>query len=198
MDDDEIDKAELKVRSSDVSVNIIRELHKRGEKTQPSKILNTLEPQMNTTSGNFYGRLTDLREADLVNKMERENSKTTLYWLTDKGEAVAERLESKATEQPSGTSNSKRDPVDPPANREPVAAPAAKAPEQSVTGNPDQERTENSEQETVEIETDVITFLARSSYSADEILKAAEIYEFISESPHSEEEVIETASSISE
>jgi DNA-binding PadR family transcriptional regulator len=80
------------VKSSDVREQILRELYLRtDERVRPSKILEAIEDEMTTSSGNFYMNLDKLREEGMVDKMDSE-SRATLYRLTDKGTAVADAL----------------------------------------------------------------------------------------------------------
>jgi Fe2+ or Zn2+ uptake regulation protein len=101
----------LKVKSSDVREDILKYLYFSDERVRPSKILEALRPQMETSSGNFYMNLGKLHDLGLVDKIEGE-SRATLYWLTEDGQEVAEQLADEwnaqeAPEQPSdGTKTS--------------------------------------------------------------------------------------------
>ena len=92
----------LKVKSSDIREQILKDLYHRKERVRPSKILEALEPQMETSSGNFYMNLGKLNDMGLVEKIEGD-SRATLYSLTDTGHHVAEELQDEWAAQDSAT-----------------------------------------------------------------------------------------------
>jgi len=180
--DDDIKDAVLKVKSSDVREEILRELHQRGERTRPSKVLEAIKPRMDTSSGNFYMNLNALQEAGLVEKMEGSN-RATLYWTTDLGEQVAAELEEEwntgaATERDGETGGVKQ-PTATPAEGKSADQARARGRGGGVGGEaalPHDEEQQAIEQ-AVDVDPafvdDVLRFLGRRSQGPDELIAAA-------------------------
>lgn len=180
--DSEIKDGVLKVKSSDVREEILRELHERGEQTRPSKVLKAIKPRMDTSSGNFYMNLNTLLEEGLVDKMEGSNGGATLYWTTDLGERVAAELADEWGNDSSSTPEEGTDGV-----KQPTATPAdgqsqdqarARGRDEGLGGEAalPHDATQAGEQ-TTDVDPsfvdDVLRFLGRRSQGPDELIAAA-------------------------
>ncbi|WP_324665840.1 archaellum operon transcriptional activator EarA family protein [Haloarcula sediminis] len=151
--DGDIQDAILIVKSSDVREEVLRALYNRNERIRPSKLLESIEPRMNTSSGNFYMNLDKLLEEGMIEKIEG-NSRATLYTLTDKGTMVAEELQEEWESNPTTDE--------------------AEAEQQSL-GQAESGATEVSEEDVdPELLNEVRDFLAVIPYTPDEVIQAAE------------------------
>lgn len=91
----DLSDAVFMVKSSEVREEIIRELY--GESlVRPSEIIDVVQSRTGTSKANFYKNLKallgDSEDVQLVEKMDG-SGRTTLYQLTERGEAVAEELD---------------------------------------------------------------------------------------------------------
>jgi DNA-binding MarR family transcriptional regulator len=181
--DNEIKDAVLKVKSSDVREEILRELHERGEQTRPSKVLKAIKPRMDTSSGNFYMNLNTLLEAGLVDKMEGSDGGATLYWTTDLGERVATELEDEWGNDASSASEAAgkdiKQPAANPADGQSKDQARAKGRDDGLGGEAalPHDGDDQESDRTVEVDPsfvdDVLRFLGRRSQGPDELIAAA-------------------------
>lgn len=79
----------LTIEGSDVRVMTVENLYGE-DKKKPRDVLEEIRGDMETSRGNFYGNLNTLIENAIVNKIDKEGERTTLYRLTPWGEFVAE------------------------------------------------------------------------------------------------------------
>jgi DNA-binding MarR family transcriptional regulator len=151
--DSDIQDAMLIVKSSDVREEILRALYNRNDRVRPSKLLESIEPRMNTSSGNFYMNLDKLLEEEMVEKTEG-NSRATLYTLTNKGTMVAEELQDEWESNPTADETEAK---------------------QQSPGQGESGATVVSEEDVdPELLNEVRDFLAVIPYTPDEVIQAAE------------------------
>jgi len=146
------------VKSSDVREQILRELYsRRDERVRPSKILEAIEDEMTTSSGNFYMNLEKLREEGMVDKMDSE-SRATLYQLTDKGAAVVDALKEEWESRGEFSTDDRSQDL------------SNAAPERMI------ENSEPVSEDDVdpELVDELRDFLAKIPYTPDEVIRAAE------------------------
>ncbi|WP_246986896.1 hypothetical protein [Halorientalis marina] len=182
--DDDIKDSVLKVKSSDVREEILRELHERGEQVRPSKVLKTIQARKDTSSGNFYMNLKTLQEEGLVEKMEGSGGGATLYWTTDLGERVAAELEDEWSDKSSAErdeeTSSVKQPTANPVDGQSEDQARARDRDEGVGGEaalPDEGHPVSSETVDVDVDPsfvdDVLRFLGRRSQGPDELIAAA-------------------------